>query len=129
MSEHEPHDPTDPIQDFKIPEGHLYDPGYWLTQLPRKGRFHPYYSIMRRAHPSSLYRALLMTLILGQIPLYALLNLGDSLHYAWLWSGSALVVMFFGFWYLIHKSMVRPNRRPASGEIHHPHDGEHHEHT
>lgn len=131
MSEHDPNNnPNDPLQDLIDYEEHRYDPGYWPTEWARKGRFHPLYAAMRKERLSSFYRALLMTLVLGQIPLFSvLLNLRDSLPYAWLWIVAALVVLFFGLWYLIHRSMVRTNSRPASEDIHHPDHRKHREHT
>jgi hypothetical protein len=129
MAERDDHDPNDPLQDFIDYEEHRYDPGYWPTEWTRKGRFLPIFAVMRREHLSSLYRALLTTVVLGQISLYVLLNLDDSLLYAWLWYGAALVFVFFGLWYFIHRSMVPTSSRPASEDIRHVHHGKHREHT
>lgn len=70
-----------------------------------------------------------MTLALGQIPLVVLINLHDSLPLAQLYFAAALVVVFFGLWYFIHRSMVRSHNRPASEDIHHPHNWKPREHT
>jgi hypothetical protein len=123
------HDRHDPIQDLIDYEEHRYDPGYWTTEWARKGRFSPSSTFLRKQRLSSFYKALLMTLVLGQIPLVILLNLRDSLPHLRLSVAAALVVVFFGLWYFIHRSMARTHNRPASGDLHHPHDREHHEHT
>lgn len=70
-----------------------------------------------------------MTLIIGQISFMVLLNLPDSLFYVRLWVAGALVIIFFVLWYLIDRSMVRTPNRPASGDIHHPHNKKPREHT
>jgi hypothetical protein len=128
MSERDRHDPNDPIQDLIDYEEHRYDPGYWPTEWARKARFHPYYTFLRKQRLSSSYRALLMTLVLGQIPFTVLLSLRDPRRHV-LWFASVLVVIFFVLWYFIHRSMQRTHSRPASGDIHHPHNRKHRPHT
>ncbi|MBZ5537859.1 MAG: hypothetical protein LAO31_18040 [Acidobacteriia bacterium] len=128
MSKHDRHDPNDPIQDLIDYEEHRYDPGYWPTEWARKGRFSPFIMFLRKVRLSSLYRAWLITLVLFQIPLVVLLNLRHPLRPV-LWFASVLVVVFFGLWYFIHRSMARTRNRPASGDIHHPHNRKHREHT
>ena len=129
MSEHDRHDPNDPMQDLIDYEEHRYDPGYWPTEWARKGRFSPFIMFLRKQRLSSLYKALLMTLVLGQIPLVILLNLSDSLPHLRLWVAAALVVVFFALWYFIQRSTMRTHNRPASGDIHHPHNTKPREHT
>jgi hypothetical protein len=129
MPEQDRHDPNDPIQDLIDYEEHRYDPGYWTREWARKARFSPSSIFLRKQRLSSFYKALLMTLVLGLMPFVILLNLRDSLPHARLYYAAALVVLSFGLWYFIHRSMARTHNRPASGEIHHSNNRNDHEHT
>ncbi len=86
---------------------HRYDPGYWTTEWITKGRLAPFYAIIRKASLSSFYRALALCGVIGSIPIGIFSSLRHELPYAWLWCVLTLAALFFGFWYFIHKAMIR----------------------
>jgi len=86
---------------------HRYGPGYWPTEWIRKGRLDPFRRSIQEANLSSFYRALALFGLIASLPIGIFTNLRGELPYAWIWCALTPGILFFGIWYLIHRSMVR----------------------